>query len=180
MTWKKTSLIIEFQSLIRRIYMFPFQILWFLSCWGTKHLLWIQLIWAVSSFVRACPERSAGMTETSFLRKYFHLDFYFFIFLLMNSTEIILHADGFENEREFLENETRKWISGKLDSYLKKYTKEGDKTRVEVWFTRGKKWFSGKIHLVVSGRAFHTERENFEKLEDLVSHLFTHLKDQMA
>ena len=98
----------------------------------------------------------------------------------MNSTEIILHADGFENEREFLENETRKWISGKLDSYLKKYTKEGDKTRVEVWFTRGKKGFSGKIHLVASGHAFHTERENFEKLEDLVSHLFTHLKDQMA
>jgi len=96
------------------------------------------------------------------------------------TTEIIIHADDFTNEKEFLRSEIEKWIRGKLDSYIKKYAKEDNKIRIEARFFRGKKGFSGKIHLTTPAHAFHTEREDFEKLEDLVLHLISHLKDQMA
>lgn len=105
--------------------------------------------------------------------------FYFLTFSLMN-TEIILHAPEFVNEREFIESEISKNLTGKLDTYLKKFVKTGEKMRLEMRVTRSKQGISGKIHLVLPGHAFHTERENFSKLDDLISHLFTHLKDQLA
>ena len=96
------------------------------------------------------------------------------------NTEIILHAPEFANEREFIQSKIQENLEGKMDTYLKKYVKNGEKIRIEMRLDRGKQGISWKIHLVIPGHAFHTERQDFAKLDDLVSHLFTHLKEQLA
>ncbi len=97
------------------------------------------------------------------------------------NTEIILHADAFENEKSFLQTEIEKNLSGKLDTYIRScVTEENDSVRLEAFFERAKTGFNGKLILSVPGNTYRSERENFEKLDDLVSHLFSHLKTQMA
>lgn len=102
--------------------------------------------------------------------------------------ETILHADAFPNEKEYLQSEIEKNIDGKLDSYLKKHL-GGDEwiVRVEAFFERSDAWkndtksrFDGKVIVTVGTVTFRTEREDFAKLDDLVNHLFKHIKDQMA
>ena len=95
-------------------------------------------------------------------------------------TEIILHASEFPNERDFIEWEINKNLRGKLDTYIDKHKKEDGKLRVEVTIVKWKKWINGKVHINISGKPFHAEREDFEKLDDLINHLFSHLKDQLA
>jgi hypothetical protein len=40
------------------------------------------------------------------------------------NNEIIVHASEFQNEAEFIDIEVKKNISGKLDAYIKKQSKE--------------------------------------------------------
>jgi hypothetical protein len=101
--------------------------------------------------------------------------------------EQIIHASDFSVERELIDREVEKNINGKLDAYLKKYDKTDSIVRIEVFFTRDKKkaersqsTVSGKIKLTADGKNFLSEREGFEKLEDLIHHLFTHIKEQLA
>lgn len=96
------------------------------------------------------------------------------------NTEIIIHAAEFPTELEYIQNEIDKALSGKLDVYIKKHIKEGDKIRVELSMTRSKKNFSGKLEVLFPGGGFRSVREDFAKLDDLINHLFSHIKDQMA
>lgn len=95
--------------------------------------------------------------------------------------QVILHASQFENEKEFLEQEIRKNINGKLDSYITKHlTPENNLVRIEAFFDRAKTGFDGKLILTLPDMTVRSSREGFEKLDDLVSHLFTHLKTQLV
>lgn len=102
--------------------------------------------------------------------------------------DIILHADAFPNEKDYLKSEIEKNVTGKLDNYLKKYLNQWEGiVRAEGFFERAdsgkvdiKSRFNGKIILTVGTTTFRTEREDFAKLDDLVSHLFSHIKEQMA
>lgn len=98
----------------------------------------------------------------------------------MTEIEIILHAEEYKNEEEFIRHEIEKNLTGKLDTYLKKHVHEGDKIRVEVTITPDKKWKSGKVEVSFPGGSVRSEREHFEKMDDLIHHLFTHLKEQLA
>lgn len=93
----------------------------------------------------------------------------------------ILHADAFENEKDFLKTEIEKNISGKLDAYIRPHLSENnDSVRIEAFFDRSKTGFDGKLILTLPDTTLRASRENFSKLDDLVSHLFTHLKTQFA
>ena len=105
----------------------------------------------------------------------------YFIILPNMNIDIILHADAFENEKEFLLTEIRKQIEGKLDSYIVPHLSEENNTvRAEAFFERAKDGFHGKVVLTLPDITIRASRENFEKLDDLVSHLFTHLKTQLV
>jgi hypothetical protein len=68
-----------------------------------------------------------------------------------------------------------------MDSYIKKHEKPNSPVRVELTLKResdGKA--SGKLTLSVGPKSYRSEREHFDNLADLVNHLFTHIKDQMA
>ncbi len=100
--------------------------------------------------------------------------------------ETIVHANDFTTERELIEIEVNKNISGKLSAYLKKYDTPDSIIRIDVMVTRDKKkdersksTVSGKVKIVADGNSFLSEREGFEKLEDLINHLFTHIKEKM-
>lgn len=100
----------------------------------------------------------------------------------MDTSEIILHAADFSPEmKKTLREYVEKYLSGKLDSYIKKHEKPQTPVRVELTVEREKDGqYRGKIVLSVWPTQYRADRENFEKLDDLVSHLFTHLKEQMA
>ncbi len=104
---------------------------------------------------------------------------YSFTFFIMN-TEIIIHAAEFQNEAEFIRNEIEKNLSGKLDAYVKRQAKDGDMIRVEMTLDRVKLGTNGKLQVSFPGNAFRSSRDNYAKLDDLINHLFAHIKEQMA
>lgn len=114
----------------------------------------------------------------------FPLDFdtirilYFFTLLSSMTHEIILHISDLKNERSFIQDEVQKNLSGKLDAYLKKIAAPDDVIRVELTLIKSKRGTSGKLHVSIPWHSYMSEREDFEKLEDLINHLFTHIKDQ--
>jgi hypothetical protein len=100
----------------------------------------------------------------------------------MDTPEIILHASDFSEEmKKSLMEYVEKNLDGKLDSYIKKHEKPNSPVRVEVTVKREKdKEYQGKVILSVGPKNYRSERENFKDLKDLVMHLFTHIKEQMA
>jgi hypothetical protein len=101
----------------------------------------------------------------------------------MSHPEIILHADDTFSEatRTSLFEYINKDIEGKLDSYIKKHVKPNSPVRVELTVKHAKeKSFDGKLVLSVGNTQYRSEREGFRDLKDLVFHLFTHIKEQMA
>jgi hypothetical protein len=95
--------------------------------------------------------------------------------------EIIIHASDYPVEKESLEIIVEKNLNGKMDSYIKKHEKPNSPVRVELTAKResdGKA--TGKLILSVWPKSYRSEREHFDNLADLVNHLFTHIKEQMA
>jgi hypothetical protein len=40
--------------------------------------------------------------------------------------------------------------------------------------------FAGSVHLEADGITYRAEREDYKKLDDLVNHLFDHIKEQIS
>lgn len=94
--------------------------------------------------------------------------------------EIIIHAPQFTNESEYINTEVGNNLSGKLDAYIRKMAKEDDKIRAELTLTRDKLGSTGKLEISFPGHAYRSSRENYAKLDDLINHLFIHIKEQMG
>lgn len=97
------------------------------------------------------------------------------------NTEIIVHAPEFAVEKESINIIIEKNLQGKLDTYINKHTKPDSVVRIELTLKRAnEKQASGKLSLLLEWKLWRSERENFDNVHDLVNHLFTHLKDQLA
>jgi hypothetical protein len=97
------------------------------------------------------------------------------------STEVIIHAPDYSVERDSISIIIDKNLQGKIDSYIKKHNKADESVRVEITLKREKDTkASGKLVITIAGKSYRSERENFDNVHDLVNHLFTHLKDQLA
>ncbi|MBC7503731.1 hypothetical protein H7169_02070 [Candidatus Gracilibacteria bacterium] len=96
------------------------------------------------------------------------------------NTEIILHANDLQDKSAMIYHEIDKNIIGKLDAYIRKTVKEGDKIRIELTLIRDKIGITGKLIISFPGGIYRSARENFLKLEDLINHLFSHVKEQMG
>lgn len=99
----------------------------------------------------------------------------------------LIHAEGFTHEMDMIRREIEKNILGKLDSYMKKFSSPESEPRLEITLTRDAKkdekknsTVSWKLILKIHTQEFRSKRENFEKIEDLINHLFTHIKTQMG
>lgn len=101
----------------------------------------------------------------------------------MDTPEIILHADESFSEatKASLHQYIDKDLHGKLDSYIKKHEKPNSPVRVDLTVKHAKeKSYDGKLIVSVGNTPYRSEREGFRDLKDLVLHLFTHVKEQMA
>ena len=99
----------------------------------------------------------------------------------MTTPEIIIHAADYQVEKESLHILIEKNLAGKMDSYIRKHEKPNSPVRVELTVKKesdGKS--TGKLVLSVGPKSYRSEREHFDSLSDLVNHLFTHVKEQMA
>ena len=99
----------------------------------------------------------------------------------MTTPEIIIHAADYPVEKESLHILIEKNLAGKMDSYIRKHEKPNSPVRVELTVKKesdGKA--TGKLVLSVGPKSYRSEREHFDSLSDLVNHLFTHVKEQMA
>jgi hypothetical protein len=99
----------------------------------------------------------------------------------MTPIEIIIHAADYPIERDSLDILIEKNLAWKMDSYIRKHEKPNSPVRVELTVKReSDSTASGKLTLSVWPKSYRSEREHFDNLADLVNHLFTHIKDQMA
>jgi hypothetical protein len=96
--------------------------------------------------------------------------------------QIIIHAADIVNEREMIDTLVEKNLAGKLDAYIEKHQNDNeDVSRLELWIDRNKSSrYDGKVTLSLGGHDWRSSRDDFEKMDDLVNHLFTHLKEQMS
>ncbi len=94
--------------------------------------------------------------------------------------EIIIHAPEFTNESAYIRTEVESNLAGKLDAYIKRTAREWDKVRAELTLIRDKVGTTGKLEVSFPGQAYRSSRENYAKLDDLINHLFVHIKEQMG
>ena len=72
-------------------------------------------------------------------------------------------------------------LNNKLDQYLNKFKKDNAEGIINVSVDKNKKWlFDGKVQANLDWKTFRSEREDFKKLDDLINHLFEHLKLQLS
>jgi hypothetical protein len=85
-----------------------------------------------------------------------------------------------ENDRPVIERIVEENITGKLDAYLKRF-KEGTECALDVRVEGNKKGnFSGSVQLDADGVRYRSERDDYKKLDDLINHLFDHIKEQLS
>jgi hypothetical protein len=96
--------------------------------------------------------------------------------------QVKIHVDAhLEDSKEVIDRLVEGNLNNKLDSYLKKFDKEDSEGIVELNLEKNKKGeFNGKVQATLDGKSFRSEREDFKKLDDLINHLFDHIKVQLA
>lgn len=96
--------------------------------------------------------------------------------------QVKIHVDAnLEDSKEVIDRLVEANLNNKLDSYLKKFNKADSEGSLELSLDKNKKGeFDGKIQANFDGNSFRSEREDFKKLDDLVNHLFDHIKVQLA
>lgn len=83
--------------------------------------------------------------------------------------------------KEVVERIVNDNISSKLDNYLNKFKKEDSEGFIKVTVNKNKKWlFDWNVNAVFDWETYRSEREDFKNLDDLINHLFDHIKWQLS
>lgn len=86
-----------------------------------------------------------------------------------------------EISKETIEKLINENLNKKLDQYLNKFDKEWAEWILDINIDKNKKWlFNGKVQANLDGESYRAEREDYKKLDDLINHLFEHLKLQLS
>ena len=96
--------------------------------------------------------------------------------------QVKIHVDAhLEESREVIDRLVESNLNNKLDSYLKKFNKDDAEGTLDLSLEKNKKGeFNGKVQATLDGNSFRSEREDFKNLDDLINHLFDHIKVQLA
>lgn len=99
----------------------------------------------------------------------------------MNLQVKIHVSQDLEVSKEVVERLVSENTSNKLDHYLAKFSKDDAEGTIEVKVDKNKKWlFNWVLNAVLDWKSYRSEREDFKNLDDLVNHLFDHLKEQLS
>jgi len=86
-----------------------------------------------------------------------------------------------EISKEVIERLINENLNKKLDQYLNKFDKDWAVWLLDINVDKNKKWlFNGKVQANLDGESYRAEREDYKKLDDLINHLFEHLKLQLS
>lgn len=92
-----------------------------------------------------------------------------------------IQLKNLEHDKAVIERLVDENLSGKLDTYLQKLDGDNVEGTVSLVLEENKIGrFNGTLNVTIDGKAFHYEREDFKKLDDLVNHLFDHLKESLG
>lgn len=90
-------------------------------------------------------------------------------------------CDELKASKEVIERLVNENVSTKLDNYLNKFKKEDSVWTLKVTLNKNKKWlFDWKISSSFDWDTYRSEREDFKNLDDLINHLFEHIKWQLS
>lgn len=86
-----------------------------------------------------------------------------------------------ERDKEVIDRLTEKNMSGKLDSYFKKYDNKDTEIELKLMLDEQKDGkFKGGLYATIDGKWHVFKRQNYKKLDDLVNGLFDHLKESLS
>lgn len=92
-----------------------------------------------------------------------------------------IQLKNLEHDKEVVDRLVEENLSGKLDKYLNKLDGEDVEGEVSLVLEKSKtSLFIGTLNVAIDGKVFHYAREDYKKLDDLVNHLFDHLKVDLA
>lgn len=91
----------------------------------------------------------------------------------------VIHYKGLEHDKPVIERLVAENVGGKMDSYFRKF-KDLPENSVELWFEAKDGRFNGKVAVKLEKNDWRYSREGYRKLDDLVNHLFDHLKHDIS
>ncbi len=98
------------------------------------------------------------------------------------TTKVLKHLNWEGISEEVVDRLISENLENKLDHYLAKFdSKEDAESTFEIFLKTNKKWlFDGKLLVKIDWVLHPFSREDYKKLDDLVNHLFDHLKEELA
>jgi len=96
--------------------------------------------------------------------------------------KVIIHTNDEAHTKEVSERLVKENLNNKLDSYLKKFDDKSDaEGQLELKIEKNKtERFNGILQVNLDGDAYRYEREDYKNLDDLINHLFDHLKEGLS
>ncbi|MCK9272294.1 hypothetical protein M0P65_01995 [Candidatus Gracilibacteria bacterium] len=92
-----------------------------------------------------------------------------------------VNLKNLDNDKNVVERLIDENMSTKLDKYLQKFDKDDIEGELSLTIEKNKKnLFDGILQLIIDGKKFRYEREDFKKLDDLINHLFDHFKEELS
>ncbi len=92
-----------------------------------------------------------------------------------------IQLKNMEHDRVVVERLVEENLTGKLDTYINKLDGEDTEGEISLVIEQNKtSRFNGILNVSIDGKTFHYAREDYKSLEDLVNHLFDHLKESLA
>ena len=90
-------------------------------------------------------------------------------------------SDDLTESKPIIERLVNENLWTKLDHYLNKFKKEDAEWILDLNVIKNKKWlFDAKLQVNLDWNSFRYEREDYKNLDDLINHLFIHLKEELS
>lgn len=96
--------------------------------------------------------------------------------------QIKLHVGKeLDGSKEVVERLVKENLENKLDHYLQQVDKKDSEGSLELKVDKNKKGlFDSSLHANFDGDIHHFSREDYKNLDDLINHLFQHLKEALS
>ncbi len=87
-----------------------------------------------------------------------------------------------DGDKDVVERLVQENLSWKLDNYTRKFIGKKDiEWELNISLEKNKKdLFNGTLHIIIDGKTFRYEREDYKKLDDLINNLFEHFKESLS
>lgn len=102
------------------------------------------------------------------------------IWFMKLQTKIQVDA-SMSNDKAVVERIVEENVSTKLDKYLRKFEGLDKEGLIEFKVEKNKKdLFNATLNVSIDGNSFRYAREDYKNLDDLINHLFDHLKESLS